>query len=72
MGDKPVPTPVLELECGDNVNAIRFLNRAAVNDMSDPEVRDLALRLLAAYPDHLPQAVHAFVKPARALRREKH
>ena len=71
MGDGS-SMPVLELECGDNVNAIRFLNRAAVNDTSDPEVRDPALRLLAAYPDHLPQAVHTFVKLCVRFVREKH
>ena len=71
MGDGS-SMPVLKLECGDNVTAIRFLNRAAINDTSDPEVRDLALRLLAAYPDHLPQAVHAFVKLCVRFVREKH
>ncbi len=61
MGDGS-SLPVLELECGDNVTAIRFLNHAARKDTGDPEVRDLALRLLSAHPDELPQAVHVFVK----------
>lgn len=63
--------PVLQLECGDNATAIRFLNLAAIKDTGDPEVRDLALRILAAYPDHLPQAVHAFVKCCVRFVREK-
>jgi transglutaminase-like putative cysteine protease len=70
MGDGS-SLPVLELECGDNVTAIRFLNRAAVKDTGDPEVRDLALRLLQAHPHEFPQAVHAFVKCAVRFVREK-
>jgi transglutaminase-like putative cysteine protease len=70
MGDGS-SLPVLELECGDNVTAIRFLNHAALKDTGDPEVRDLALRLLAAHPDQLPQAVHVFVKIVVRFVREK-
>ena len=54
--------PVLELDCGDNRNAIRFLNNKAVRDAADPEIRDLALRLLGAHPDALAPAAQAFVK----------
>jgi transglutaminase-like putative cysteine protease len=70
MGDGS-SLPVLELECGDNRTAIRFLNAAAHKDTGDPEVRDLALRLLAAHPDELPQAVHLFVKLCVRFVREK-
>jgi transglutaminase-like putative cysteine protease len=69
MGDGS-SLPVLELECGDNVTAIRFLNHAAAKDTADADVRDLALRLLAAHPAELPQAVHAFVKTVVRFVRE--
>jgi len=64
--------PVLELECGDNANAIRFLNGAAAHDTTAPDVRDLALRLRRAHPDaiNFVAAVQAFVKAAVRFVRE--
>lgn len=63
--------PVLQLECGDNEKAIRYLNGAAAHDTADPEVRDLALRLLRAHGDAFPRAVHAFVQTVVRFVRER-
>lgn len=64
--------PVVQMECPDNVSAIRFLNEAAELDANDPEVRDLALRLRRAHPEPVPflQAVQAFVKAGTRFVRE--
>jgi transglutaminase-like putative cysteine protease len=64
--------PVLELECGDNETAIRFLNAAARHDAWHPDVRDLALRLKKKYPEppELARAVHAFGKASLRFVRE--
>ncbi len=70
MGDGSA-MPVLELDCTDNAKAIRFLNEAASHDTADPEVRDLALRLLKAHREAFPKAVHAFVKTIVRFVREQ-
>lgn len=64
--------PVVEMECPDNAAAIRFLNEAAPLDASDPEVRDLALRLRRAHPELVAflRAVQAFVKAGARFLRE--
>jgi transglutaminase-like putative cysteine protease len=72
LKDGTTTWPVLELECGDNAHAIRFLNEAAAHDTTAPEVRDLALRLRGAHatPAQFARAVQAFVKAAVRFVRE--
>jgi transglutaminase-like putative cysteine protease len=72
LDDGTTRWPVLELECGDNTNAIRFLNEAAAHDTTSPEVRDLALRLRRAHPDArgFLAAVQAFVRASVRFVRE--
>ena len=72
LDDGATEWPVLELECGDNTNAIRFLNEAAAHDTTAPDVRDLALRLRSAHPEatDFVAAVQAFVKAAVRFVRE--
>jgi transglutaminase-like putative cysteine protease len=64
--------PVLDLECADNANAIRYLNHAATIDTQAPDVRDLALRLRRAHfaPEAFGRAVQAFVQAAVRFVRE--
>jgi transglutaminase-like putative cysteine protease len=72
LDDGSVTWPVLELDCGDNAHAIRFLNEAAAHDTSMAEVRDLSLRIRDAHPDARAflEAVQAFVKAAVRFVRE--
>jgi transglutaminase-like putative cysteine protease len=64
--------PVVELECGDNANAIRFLDRAATLDAGDTLVRDLALRMRGVHGGELAtaKAIQAFVRSAVRFVRE--
>lgn len=72
LDDGATKWPVLQLECGDNRHAIRFLNEAAGHDTMTPEVRELALQLRRAHPDAhgFLTAVQAFVKVAVHFVRE--
>jgi len=64
--------PVLELECGTNANAIRFLDGVATLDAGDPTVRDLALRLRSVHGGELEtaKAIQAFIRSAVRFVRE--
>jgi hypothetical protein len=72
FNDGEATWPTLELECGDNAGAIRFLNAASRLDTTHPAVRDLALRLRRAHPETRAflRAVQAFVRAAVRFTRE--
>ena len=64
--------PVLELDCGDNACAIRFLNIASTLDAGNVDVRALALQLRQTHGEALAfaQAVQELVRATARFIRE--
>lgn len=72
FNDGETTWPIVEIDCGDNLHAIKFLNEAAAHDTTSPDVREIALRLRAAHVDPIAflRAVQCFVKASVRFVRE--